>query len=472
MAQPTPDIQSILAALGEIHSNVTACHPRHTNLHVAAQRPATTPTQTPPGAPGQGYAPPNYGAQGSGLPAPASSGNVDLSAVRPVNSGTMSFEDVLSKVKASAAQSGAQSYDRPLNYGSESRNSDRPSYGRSRSRTPPRNDYRDDRRGGNSRGGYGRDRSYSPPARGRGYSPRGGSSGRERSPLRGGDDSSETIEIESSLVGLIIGRQGENLRRIESESTCRVQFLAATDGGPFRQCRISGPRPRRAEVKAAINRIIEDSGMGALNRAQEKPRESVTAGQPPLRDGEDHMQIMVPDRTVGLIIGRGGETIRDLQERSGCHINIVGESKSVNGLRPVNLIGSVEAAARAKDFIMEIVDSDSRGEAPPAATKKPPMSMGMGMGGRNDGPSPGPDKINDAVYVPSDAVGMIIGKGGETIREMQNNTGCKINVAQSSGPGEVQREIALIGSRDSIARAKQAIDEKVEAVVSKLNNTC
>lgn len=176
------------------------------------------------------------------------------------------------------------------------------------------------------------------------------------------------------------------------------------------------------------------------------------------------MQIMVPDRTVGLIIGRGGETIRDLQERSGCHINIVGESKSVNGLRPVNLIGSREAAARAKDFIMEIVDSDSRGDGPASGTKKPPSAA------RNEGPprefSGGSDKINDAIYVPSDAVGMIIGKGGETIREMQNSTGCKINVAQSSGPGEVQREIALIGTRDSIARAKQAIDEKVEAVVS------
>ena len=61
---------------------------------------------------------------------------------------------------------------------------------------------------------------------------------------------------------------------------------------------------------------------------------------------------------------------------------------------------------------------------------------------------------------------MIIGKGGETIREMQNSTGCKINVSQSSGPGEEQREIGLVGSHDAIARAKQAIEDKVEAVVS------
>lgn len=78
----------------------------------------------------------------------------------------------------------------------------------------------------------------------------------------------------------------------------------------------------------------------------------------------------------------------------------------------------------------------------------------------------GMEKINDSIYVPSEAVGMIIGKGGETIREMQNNTGCKINVSQSTGPGEVEREIGLVGSRDAINRAKLVIEEKVDAVVS------
>lgn len=464
-------IQSILAALAQQRppagATPTQTPPNVANVPYPPPSSSTQPglyqAPPPPGAPG-------YGHPGLGLPAPASSGNLDLSAIRPVNSGTMNFNDALSKIRASAAEKGATPYDRPIVYNADARNAERP-YGRSRSRSPHRGDhgdnmYRDDRRGGHGRE-YARERSYSPgPRGGRPFSPRG--SGRERSPIRGGDDQSETIQIESSLVGLIIGRQGENLRRIEGDTNCRVQFLPASDNGPFRQCKITGPRHARAEVKTAINRIIEDSGMGPLNRAHEKPRDPSKGGAAALRDGEDHMQIMVPDRTVGLIIGRGGETIRDLQERSGCHINIVGESKSVNGLRPVNLIGTREAAAKAKDFILEIVDSDSRGEAPPGVKPAPgsrndtPRRDGPGMGATN-----GPDKINDAIYVPSEAVGMIIGKGGETIREMQSATGCKINVAQSSGPDEVQREIALIGTRDSIARAKQAIDEKVEAVKQK-----
>jgi far upstream element-binding protein len=428
---------------------------------------AYPPTMPPQGAQAQPYAPVGYA-----LPQPSSSGNLDLSAIKPVQSGTVSIADAIAQAKAFASEKGISSYDlqrAPPAYGGD------PRHFRSRSRSPSArrdayrdnfNPYRDERRD-DTRGSardYGRDRSLSPgPSRGRPsgtFSPRGSSG-------RGGDDENEVMQIESSLVGLIIGRQGENLRRVESETGCRVQFITGPDNqGPYRQCRISGPRTKRPEARAAINRIIEDSGMGAIARAGLDKSHGAGGRNPPaatLREGEDCMQIMVPDRTVGLIIGRGGETIRDLQERSGCHINIVGENKSVNGLRPVNLIGTPEAAAQAKEAIMEIVDSDSRNVNGGGKQDRPPKNDF----GRDSGPGGGGERINDSIYVPSEAVGMIIGKGGETIKEMQNTTGCKINVSQQNGPNE-EREIGLVGSREAIDRAKRAIEDKVDAVVSAL----
>ncbi len=275
-------------------------------------------------------------------------------------------------------------------------------------------------------------------------------------------------------MGLIIGRQGENLRRVEAETGCRVQFVSGPDeNSPYRQCKLTGSRASRAKAKAEITRIIDDSGMAAnaraaAERARDAPVGRGSSHQPALRDGEDSMQIMVPDRTVGLIIGRGGETIRDLQERSGCHVNIVGEQKSVNGLRPVNLIGSREAATKAKDLIMEIVESDSKG----AGTKD--RAPAQRDSGRDSGFSggygaEGGDKSSDSILVPSDAVGMIIGKGGETIKEIQASTGCKINVSPKSGPNETEREIGLVGTQKAITAAKRAIEDKVEAVVSPLS---
>ncbi|ORY11588.1 hypothetical protein BCR34DRAFT_587758 [Clohesyomyces aquaticus] len=475
MAANTPDISAILAAL--------------------AARPSATPTQThhqppqaqqPPlqGLP-QGYPPggfqnptPPAGIPGFNLPHPTNSGSLDLSAIRPTNSGSVSIQDALAKARGFAAEKGL-TYDGGRSSGprEDPRLNGRP-YRRSRSRSPPRRDnmrdsynpYRDERREDPRRGsaGYGRDRSRSPRGRNT-FSPPRGYGTRDRSPPP--HDNSEVVLIDSSLVGLVIGRQGESLRRIEQESGTRIQFITGPDNsGPQRQCRISGSPHARIAAKREINRIIEENGGNPARETGRSARggSSVrTGGQSPaLRDGEQTVQIMVPDRTVGLIIGRGGETIRDLQERSGCHVNIVGENKSVNGLRPVNLIGSPAASAKAKELILEIVDSDTKvGDGPSAANNPPPM------GNRRDNFDPysgGAGKINDTIMVPSDAVGMIIGKGGETIKEMQSTTGCKINVSQASG-ADIEREIGLVGTRQAIDDAKKAIWDKVDSVREKNN---
>lgn len=205
------------------------------------------------------------------------------------------------------------------------------------------------------------------------------------------------------MVGLIIGRQGENLRRVENETATRVQFLTGPESsGPLRQCKISGTNAARDDAKREIYRIITDNGKELGKTQLSIGVKGAGSHAPALRAGEDATQILVPNRTVGLIIGRGGETIRDLQERSACHVNIVGEEKSVNGFRPVNLIGTPQAAAVARELILEIVESD---------TKNMNVINAIRDAGRGNSIFPGDDKINDNITVPSEAVGMIIGKG-------------------------------------------------------------
>lgn len=449
----------------------------------------------PPGFPGAlptATPPTNYG-----FPPPTNQGQIDLSTIKPSSSGSVSIQDALAQARGFVEQKGLSYVPRPgsfdmhhsatppstyavIAHQDDPRLRGRDFRDRSRSRSPQRdnmrdsyNPYREERRGH----GY-RERSRSPPRRNQ-FSPQPrGYGGRDRTPPQ--NDNSEVILIDSSLVGLVIGRQGESLRRIEQESGTRIQFINGPNTGPTRECRITGGPGARITAKREINRIIEENGGNPAretgNNARAGAAVKAAANQPALRDGEEQSQIMVPDRTVGLIIGRGGETIRDLQERSGCHVNIVGENKSVNGLRPVNLIGSATAAAKARELIMEIVDSDTRGnDGPPAAQQQQQNRREF------DPYAGGPGKINDSVTVPSDAVGMIIGKGklfalqrivnsnpctgGETIKDMQATTGCKINVSQASG-ADIEREIGLVGTRQAIDAAKQAIWEKVEQVVS------
>jgi far upstream element-binding protein len=395
------------------------------------------PQGMPPGYPGAlpNATPPQM--SGYNLPQPTHSGSLDLSAIKPASSGSVSIQDALAKARGFAAQKGLSYDPRPNSFGMPAHNPSPTTYAapahtedprlrgrdyggptRSRSRSPARRDnmrdsynpYREERRGGGG-AGYPRDRSRSPRRNQYSPAPRAYGGRGDRSPPP--NDNSEVILIDSSLVGLVIGRQGESLRRIEQESGTRIQFITSANSGPQRECRITGSPGARITAKREINRIIEENGG---NPARETGRNSRTSSvkpgqqQPALRDGEQSSQIMIPDRTVGLIIGRGGETIRDLQERSGCHVNIVGENKSLNGLRPVNLIGSPTAAAMAKELIMEIVESDQQ----QANNDGPPKSQTQ-TNTKRDNFDPynggGAGKINDTIMVPSDAVGMIIGKG-------------------------------------------------------------
>ena len=438
---------------------------------------------------------------GFSLPQPSSSGSVDLSAIRPVNTGSVSIAEAIAKAKSIAADRGISYDNRPQQQmhqqppRADPRLAGRQPYqqSRSRSRSPQRRDnfrgnfnpYRDERRDADrrDRGYNNRDRSHSPgPRGGRGNSSPGPGARNPRSPTsRGAPTDSDTISVKSALVGLIIGRNGENLRRVESESGARVQFIPAKEPNAVnRQCTISGPPQAREIAKQEIFRVMDENGgsvppergapMGRPQQSMMQQRDQ----QPALREGENSVQIMVPDKTVGLIIGRGGETIRDLQERSGCHVNIVSENKSINGMRPVNLIGSPEAARIAKEMILEIVESDVRpppghpGHQPAPQESRGPAPFDPYRGGMGNDRG-GNDKITEEIYVPSEAVGMIIGKGGETIKEMQATTGCKINVGQPEQP-DVQRRIGLVGSRSAIDEAKGAIWEKVDTVVSPERN--
>lgn len=380
-------------------------------------------------------------------PQPIAAGNVDLSNIRPVNSGSLTLGEAADKERSYAGGKGGF-YDDGRNckrinfqlfvmadrsvltnklasYGDRDFRG-RQARSRSRSRSPQRgvrdrdtfrnnyNPYIDERREDQRHGGgrnY-RDRSFSPgiaslPPRPPMAAQYGfqGDSVPAGSPTEQGTD---VLMVDSNLVGLIIGRAGENLRRVEAETSTRVQFMAAGPDGtsPQRTCKITGTLTARDHAKSEIARIIEENGRerGMPDRSQAVAKQPGSQ-QPALRSGEDSTQMMVPNRTVGLIIGRGGETIRDLQERSGCHVNIVGEDKSINGLRPVNLIGTKEAAAVAKELILEIVDSDNKSAAQGGqANSRPALANGPTGDGSND-------KINDSMMVPSEAVGMIIGKG-------------------------------------------------------------
>jgi far upstream element-binding protein len=179
------------------------------------------------------------------------------------------------------------------------------------------------------------------------------------------------MPVEIEHVGMVIGRGGDTLRRVERETGARVQFLPGThllnlsstdietQSRPgVRMANILGTLAQVNAAKAAIKAMIENTSSskgGSRKESHGGPQRSKEGGE------TNKFTFTVPDKCVGLIIGRGGESINEIQRRSGARVNIVPESQSINGRRPVNLFGSDEANQKAKSLIEVIVKQDEAG---------------------------------------------------------------------------------------------------------------
>jgi len=76
-------------------------------------------------------------------------------------------------------------------------------------------------------------------------------------------------------------------------------------------------------------------------------------------DGGETLTMEVPSNQVGRIIGKGGSRIRELQDQSGCRINI--DKNSRGDTTTVELTGDPEVQQRAKQMIEEVCQESSYG---------------------------------------------------------------------------------------------------------------
>lgn len=101
---------------------------------------------------------------------------------------------------------------------------------------------------------------------------------------------------------------------------------------------------------------------------------------------------------VGLVIGKGGDQIKLLQEESGAKINVTRDGEDIpDGDRTVAINGTENQIAYARQLIEDIVN--------------PGGAEGFSGQGEDGG-----KLVTETFTVPNDKVGLVIGKGGETIK--------------------------------------------------------
>jgi len=106
--------------------------------------------------------------------------------------------------------------------------------------------------------------------------------------------------------------------------------------------------------------------------------------------GGETITMEVPGNQVGRIIGKGGSRIRELQDQSGCRINI--DKNSRGDQTTVELTGDPDAQQRAKQMIEEVCNESSYGGGRGGGGGGYGGGRDGGYGGRDGGYGGGRDR--------------------------------------------------------------------------------
>lgn len=96
---------------------------------------------------------------------------------------------------------------------------------------------------------------------------------------------------------------------------------------------------------------------------------------------------------------------------------------------------------------------DMKSHVPSSAPSSIPVSYGF-------------QGASKKIEIPNGRVGVIIGKGGETIKYLQLQSGAKIQVTRDmdADPGSHTRMVELMGTSDQISKAEQLINDVLSEV--------
>jgi len=170
-----------------------------------------------------------------------------------------------------------------------------------------------------------------------------------------------------------------------------------------------------------------------------------------------HFKILIPSFAAGAIIGKGGETIAQIQKDTGARIKMSKASDFYPGTqeRVCLITGTVEGITQVHSFIMEkIMEKPDPSAAPP-----PPLPPGTSSSKEG---LPYDRHKQVKVLVPNTTAGMIIGKGGNFIKTIKDDAGVYIQISQKSKDLSLQeRCITIAGEIDQTRMAVSMIIEKI-----------
>lgn len=108
----------------------------------------------------------------------------------------------------------------------------------------------------------------------------------------------------------VIGRNGTEIQSISSKSACRVQVATEKSATGYRMVEIDGTPENIDRAKFMINEVVARGNLRPPPVLLQNPTQPQISGH---NQPKVSIDIPIPAKKCGAIIGKGGETMRKLR---------------------------------------------------------------------------------------------------------------------------------------------------------------
>ena len=314
--------------------------------------------------------------------------------------------------------------------------------------------------------------------------------------------------VSNSAAGSVIGKGGVTITEFQTQSQSRIQLSKTKMYFP-------GTTDRVLLITGSVNAILT-----ALHLMLSKLQLEESGADPDAvavgGSGSIPVKIAVPNGVCGGLIGKGGSTVKGFIEDSGASIKIQNQDHCPPGVsdRMVTITAdTLDQQLRAVALVITQVSEDPNYNVTstmPVYNQPAPLQPGLGpapagsmlpgfagMGGMpmpptmaNLPPMPPPTQTvggipvigalpvpaapiaqtTMAVGIPDEHIGALLGRGGGSLREIQNLCGARIQISGRNDfiEDSRNRKVTISGSEQQVQYAQMLITQKVQANAAQL----
>ncbi|XP_015214641.1 insulin-like growth factor 2 mRNA-binding protein 2a isoform X1 [Lepisosteus oculatus] len=301
--------------------------------------------------------------------------------------------------------------------------------------------------------------------------------------------------VPTQFVGAIIGKEGLTIKNVTKQTQSKVDIHRKENAGA-------------AEKPITIHSTPEGTSSACrmiMEIMEKEASETKTAEEIPLK-------ILAHNSLVGRLIGKEGRNLKKIEQETGTKITIssLQDLTIYNPERTITVKGSIDACCKAEVEIMkklrEAYENDiaainqqanlipglnlnalgifstglsvlppaagPRGAATgPAAGYTPFLSHSSHLGGLYGVPpasalshqhSQVPEQEVVYLFIPTQAVGALIGKKGQHIKQLARFAGASIRIAPAESPDVTERMVIITGPPEAQFKAQGRIFGKLK----------